>query len=102
MRPPWLCATDRSRRVSLVLAFALNAASAAGQLPPLPRLALDAYPASVRDAVSRVHQEALARSTDADAVGALGRMLHAWEQWGAAHDVYARAQALAPRVFEWH
>ena len=29
-------------------------------------------------------------------------MLHAWEQWDAAHETYARAQALAPRAFEWH
>ncbi len=35
------------------------------------------------------------------AAGALGRILQAWEQWSAAHDAYARAAALAPRVFEW-
>ena len=28
-------------------------------------------------------------------------MLHAWEQWDGAHQAYARAQALAPRAFEW-
>src|SRR5438094_778795 len=28
---------------------------------------------------------------DAAAVGALGRVLHAWEQWDAAHQAYARA-----------
>jgi tetratricopeptide (TPR) repeat protein len=28
-------------------------------------------------------------------------MLHAWNQWGAAHDTYERAQALAPNAFEW-
>jgi len=33
--------------------------------------------------------------------GALARTLHAWEQWDAAHDVYLRAQALAPRASEW-
>jgi tetratricopeptide (TPR) repeat protein len=34
-------------------------------------------------------------------VGALARALHAWEQWGTAHDAYLRAHALAPRAFEW-
>jgi tetratricopeptide (TPR) repeat protein len=34
-------------------------------------------------------------------VGALGRVLHAWEQWDGAHQAYARAQALAPHEFEW-
>ena len=71
-------------------------------LPPLPRLALDTYPTAAREALSRAHQEATARPTDADAVGALGRVLHAWEQWDGAHQAYARAQALAPRVFDWH
>ena len=33
--------------------------------------------------------------------GALGRVLHAWEQWEAAHEAYARAQALAPQAFDW-
>ena len=34
-------------------------------------------------------------------MGALGRALHAWEQWGAAHEAYGRAAAIAPRAFEW-
>jgi tetratricopeptide (TPR) repeat protein len=38
---------------------------------------------------------------DAAAVGALARLLHAWEQWDAAHEAYARCEALAPRAFEW-
>jgi len=43
----------------------------------------------------------MAQPTDVAAVGALARMLHAWNQWGAAHETYARAQALSPRAFEW-
>jgi tetratricopeptide (TPR) repeat protein len=70
-------------------------------LPPLPRLALDSYPVSTRQAISRPYREATARPADAEAVGALARSLHAWEQWGAAHEAYLRAQALAPRAFEW-
>src|SRR5438093_1460240 len=70
-------------------------------LPALPRLALDSYSPAARDAISRAYQDATARSTDPVAVGTLARTLHAWEQWSAAHDAYARAQALAPRAFEW-
>ena len=81
--------------VCAFLAVAQNA------LPPLPRLALDAYPAAAREAISRTHRTATERPTDAEAVGALGRVLHAWEQWDGAHQAYARAQALAPRAFEW-
>ncbi|MBI1872696.1 MAG: tetratricopeptide repeat protein [Acidobacteria bacterium] len=86
----------------LALLPIVSPAAAQTTLPPLPRLALDVYPASARDAVSRAHRRASARSTDPDAVGALGRMLHAWERWSAAHEAYARSQVLAPRVFEWH
>jgi tetratricopeptide (TPR) repeat protein len=67
----------------------------------LPRLALDTYPAAAREAIARAHRDATARSTKAETVGALGRVLHAWEQWDGAHQAYARAQALAPREFEW-
>jgi tetratricopeptide (TPR) repeat protein len=85
-----------------LLAALVSVAAAQQTLPPLPRLAIELFPPSAREAVSRVHRAAVARSTDAAAVGALGRALHAWEQWGGAHEAYARAQALAPRVFEWH
>jgi tetratricopeptide (TPR) repeat protein len=70
-------------------------------LPPLPTLALDTYPAAARDAVARAHRDAVRRPTDASAVGAFARTLHAWEQWDAAHAAYARMQALAPHAFEW-
>jgi len=70
-------------------------------LPPLPRLSLDTYPAAARTAISRAHRAATERSTDAETAGALGRTLHAWEQWESADQAYARAQALAPRAIEW-
>ncbi len=70
--------------------------------PPLPVLSLESYPSAARDAIARAHREAAAHQTDATFTGALGRVLQAWEQWDAAHQVYTRAQALAPRAFEWH
>jgi len=86
-----------------VFLAALVALSVAAQttLPPLPRLALDSFPPETRDVVVRSYQAATARPQDVAAVGALARVLHAWNQWGAAHETYARAQALAPRAFEW-
>lgn len=70
--------------------------------PALPPLPLETYPVSARDAIGRAHREATTRSKDPEAVGALARLLHAWEQWEAAHAAYSRAQALAPRSFDWH
>jgi len=69
--------------------------------PPLPRLTLDAFPPQTRDALSRAYAAAVSRPTDVSAVGVLGRLLQAWDQVGAAHETYLRAQALAPTAFEW-
>jgi len=85
---------------SLTLPHAFLAA-AQSTLPPLPRLAIESYPPSTREAIIQPYKDASARPADAEAVGALARALHAWEQWAAAHEGYLRAQALAPRTFEW-
>jgi tetratricopeptide (TPR) repeat protein len=85
--------------VALVLFIA--SAAAAQEAPPLPRLALERFPEAARASVSGAYEKARARPDDAEAVGAFARIAHAWEQWEAAHNAYRRAQALAPKVFEW-
>lgn len=92
----------RAGAAILVFTLASPAASAQTPAPPLPSLPLDTYPSPMREDVGRASREAAARPTDAEAAGALARLLHAWEQWDAAHGAYARAQALAPRAFDWH
>lgn len=71
------------------------------QTPTLPRLPLTTYPPAMRDAVSRAYRDAETRPRDGTAAGVLARLLHAWEQWDAAHEAYSRAAALAPQVFDW-
>ena len=88
----------RIPRSAFVCAVAVAAQTT---LPPLPRLTLDAFPPQTRDALSPPYAAAVARPTDVSAVGALARTLHAWDQLGAAHDAYLRAQALAPSAYEW-
>jgi tetratricopeptide (TPR) repeat protein len=93
------------RAALVVTLLALAAAPTAAQapnLPPLPRLALDTYPAAAREAIARANQQATSHPSDAEAVGSLARTLHAWEQFEAAHQTYTRAQALAPNALEWH
>src|SRR4029453_18616911 len=70
-------------------------------LPPLPTLDPPSYSTPAREAITPLQRPAAARSTDPQAVGALARMLQAWEQLEAAHQAYERAQALAPHSFEW-
>jgi tetratricopeptide (TPR) repeat protein len=88
--------------VPLCLVVVLLAASAAQSAPALPRIAIETFPPAARAAVAEAHRAALARDRDGAAAGALGRVLHAWEQWDDAHQAYQRAQALEPRAFEWH
>src|SRR5829696_1965207 len=88
---------------ALVFIMLVGAAAAPVQpsTPPLPALQLDAYPAAARDAIAAAYRDAVAHDRDGERAGTLGRVLHAWEQWEAAHLSYARAQALAPRDFDW-
>lgn len=91
---------------SIALSSALARHSAEGAaaqaaLPPLPRLVFDSFPSAMRELLAQSYKDAASRPNDADAVGALARALHAWEQWEAAHEAYARVQALAPRAFNW-
>jgi tetratricopeptide (TPR) repeat protein len=87
---------------STILVALLLLAGQAAAPPPLPRLAPETYPPAARDSIGRAYRNAETHPADAAAAGALGRVLHAWEQLDAAHAAYARAQALAPQTFEWH
>ena len=72
----------------------------AGAKAPLPEIDLANYPEVSRVPIARALEVARAHPQDAERVGQLGMMLHAWEQYDAAAAVYARARALAP-AFEW-
>ena len=63
--------------------------------PPLPQLTPAAYPPAAREAIARAYTAATARPSDAGAIAALAKTLHAWEQWEGAHQAYLRCQALA-------
>lgn len=91
------------RCVSTLLLTGTLIAPGAGaqQAPPVPAVSIDLFPPAAREAVGRAYRDVEARPDDPEAAGALGRTLHAWEQWEAAHHAYARAQSLAPGVFAW-
>ena len=89
--------------LSLVVVRAVAIAAIAAQsAPPLPQLSLETFPPAARAAIAEAHGAAVRNDRDGRAAGTLGRVLHAWEQWDTAHEAYRRAQALEPRVFEWH
>ncbi|HEY8548533.1 MAG TPA: tetratricopeptide repeat protein [Vicinamibacterales bacterium] len=90
-----------SRAAGLALALALTAATAVAQTASLPDLPLDSYSPAARAVIGPASEAARAAPRDPQAAGALAMALHAWEQWEAAHDTYARTIALAPDAFEW-
>lgn len=67
----------------------------------LPVLPVDAYPPAARDDIGVAYERALAEPNDAAAVGALGMVLQAWEQFESASAAYRRAQELAPDALDW-
>src|SRR5262249_26330670 len=71
------------------------------QVPALPPLAVERFPAEARASIEAAYREAVARAEDGAAAGRLGMVLQAWEQWDSALAVYRRAQGLAPRTFDW-
>lgn len=86
----------------ITVALLLTASVALVQSPAAGlTLPLESYPAEIRKDIAPLYDNARSHPADANAVGSLGRMLQAWEQWQTAHDVYSRAIALAPKAFEW-
>lgn len=76
-------------------------AQASPDVPPLPSIAVDAFPEASRAAIAAAVRAARERPSDASAVGALAMLLQAWQQFDTAALVYQRAQALAPDSVDW-
>jgi len=74
---------------------------AGAEAPPLPVLALDQYPAGLRDRVAAAESRAQKAPESALAAGELGMLLHAYDQLASASAAYERARALDSRAFEW-
>lgn len=70
-------------------------------LPELPRLPLEQYPPHLRVRVAEALARAEREPRAAAPAGALGMLLHAYDQLESAEACYARAQRLEPSAFEW-
>jgi protein O-GlcNAc transferase len=88
--------------VCLVLGAALPAAQGSdAQAPAIPQQALDKLPPVVRAGLQSAYDSARALPGDASAVGRLGMLLHAYEQYRPAEVCYRIARELAPRSMSW-
>ena len=74
---------------------------AAGDPSALAPLVFDHLPEGVRHAFERAYRQAQAHPVDASAVGHLGMMLHAHDQYRPAEASYRAARALAPNAVSW-
>lgn len=91
---------------AVVFSVALDASHAVAQTArpdpsSLPQLTFDALPSSVRGGLEEAYKAARADPRDPTAVGRLGMMLHAYEQYRSAQLCYRRARELAPRSVSW-
>ena len=92
---------QKCKKLSVPIFLTLAVAVGAQAPPPLPKVALETLPPIARTSIAEAERRASAHPDDAEAVGAFGRVLQAWEQWEAAHAAYSRARALSPRTFDW-
>lgn len=91
---------------AVVLALAVEASPAVAQparrnSSDLPQLTFEALPATVRSGLESVYNEARADPRDAVALGRLGMILHAYEQYRSAQLCYRRARELDPGSMSW-
>src|SRR5574340_732793 len=70
-------------------------------LPPLPKLDLSNTFPVVSTQIREAYAAALARPNDSDAVGKLGMLLDAYQQYAVAGICYRRAHLLSPSAFSW-
>lgn len=90
----------------LILGIALGAVRTASQArqsdaSALPALAIETLPPPVRAGFERAYEDARTRPGDPSAVGRLGMMLQAYEQYQSADACYRIARGLDPRSFSW-
>jgi tetratricopeptide (TPR) repeat protein len=89
------------KRSALAIVLLLAGCQSRGPLPALPKIDTGAFLPAIRDAIEPALQEASARPDDPLAVGRLGMLLHAHQQFGAARDCYRRAAVLDSKNFDW-
>lgn len=92
-----------ARNVLVVMIMLWSVATNAhpATLPPLPKLDLSNTFPAVGTQIRKADAAALARPDDPDAVGELGMVLDAYQQYAAAGICYRRAHLLSPSTFSW-
>lgn len=88
-------------RLIAACAAVITAGWGCSRTPPLPDLQLDSFAPEVRKRVETAVAAARAHPQDAETVGNLGMLLHAYDRFDPAVQCYARAGALVPGDVRW-
>lgn len=87
--------------LAVLLASCQPGAESEIELPAIPNLPLQGVSPDVRTALESARNEAVADPTSADANGAFGMLLHAYEMYSEASACYGRASVLDDRDGRW-
>lgn len=94
-----------SRIFPVLLLFASLAACdpkpLSSELPAFPEIDTTQFLPIIQRRLQDAQDAAERQPRDAEAIGRLGMLLHAHDQWGAAELAYRRARMLAPREPRW-
>jgi tetratricopeptide (TPR) repeat protein len=85
----------------ILLLLAMSGCQGDGTLQSLPEIDTSAFLPAVREQVEEALRKAQQNSNDAEAVGRLGMVLHAHEQYAGAAQAYQRAIGLSDRNIDW-
>jgi tetratricopeptide (TPR) repeat protein len=95
-------ATMRWQFCAVALAVFLSCCALRGEdLPKLPTLKLNDFPAEVRVQVKQAYDAAQRRPRDSEAAGKLGMLLDLYDRPEQALECYRRATQIDPGSFEW-
>ena len=105
----WACVSSSERpRAATVATFYIGVLISAGALslsasdvPRLPQVNTADFLPAIRAQIEGAEAEARAHPRNAQAVGALAMVLHAYQKYDAAALAYMRASSLDPRNFDW-
>lgn len=86
---------------SVALGVAAGAEDPAPALPEIPAAVLESLSGDLQSRLAGLYRESRERPGDPEAVGRLGMLLHAYEQYALAEKCYRRALHLQPDGVAW-
>jgi len=97
-----MAAFETMKTLYPLVLLVLVACTGDAPLPSVPSPVLDGLPVEVAATLTAAHNAALEHPDNAGDAGRYGMLLQAYQQDGAAGQMYSRASALAPQDHRWN